>query len=103
MTLAEIERYIASRNRVRKIEAQEKASYDYLLAELIGRSIARLYSSSATYPTISEVYPTIFDAKEMEEKKKEKQMEASAIRFKQFAQSYNKRFKEVANDKWQKN
>lgn len=103
MTIAELERSIASKKRVRKLEAQEKASYDYLLAELIGRSIARIYSSSARFPAISEVYPTLFDNLEMEEKKKEKQMEASAIRFKQFAQSYNQRFKGVAKDKWQKN
>lgn len=98
MTLAEIDRYMASRYRVKKQEAQDKATYDYLLAELIGRSIARLYSSTARFPAIAEVYPTLFDSQEIEEKKREKQMEASAIRFKQFANFHNKRFKEVAND-----
>lgn len=93
MTLAEIERLIASKKRIKKIEAQEKASYDYIHANLVGKSIARIYSSSATYPDIREVYPTIFDSLEMVEKQQEKKIEASAIRFKLFAQSYNKRFK----------
>jgi hypothetical protein len=93
MTIAEIERFIESKQRVRKIEAQEKASYDYIQAELIGRSIARLYSSSATFPPIHEVYPTLFDGKEIEAQKEEKILEASVIRFKQFAQSYNSKFK----------
>ncbi len=99
MTVAEIERYVESRKRVRKIEAQERASYDYIHADLVGRSIARIYSSSATYPDIHDVYPTIFGSKESEEKRQEQRDNASAIRFKLFAQSYNKRFKEVANDK----
>ena len=98
MTLAELERAIASKKRMLKQQAQEKASYDYILAELIGRSVARIYSSSTTMPTIEEVYPNIFDAKEVEEKKRERQAEISAIRFKQFATSFNKKFKEEAKD-----
>lgn len=95
MTFAELERAIASKRRLYKLEAQEKASYDYKLADLIGRSVARIYSSANTLPDISEIYPTLFDSKEIEQKKQEKKAELSALRFKQFAQSYNKRFKEV--------
>lgn len=96
MTIAEINRYIQSRDRVRKLEEQEKASHNYILADLIGRSVARIYSSSNHMPEIYEVYPTLFEAKEIEEKKAEKQAELSAIRFKQFAASFNKKFKEEA-------
>lgn len=95
MTIAEIERVVESKQRLKKLEAQERASYDYILADLIGRSISRIYSSSAKYPAISEVYPTIFDSQEIQEKKREKQAEISAIRFKEFANSFNKRFEEV--------
>lgn len=95
MTFAELTRAIASKKRVMKIEAQEKASYDYLLADLIGRSVGRLYNSTNKMPEISEAYPTLFDANEINEKKKQKQAELSALRFKQFTQSYNKKFKEV--------
>ena len=93
MTLAELERAFASKRRVMKQQAQEKASYDYILADLIGRSIGRLYSSSTTIPDISAVYPTLFDSQEVEEKRAEKNAELSALRFRQFANSFNKRFK----------
>lgn len=92
MTFAEINRAVASYNRVKKAEAREKASYDYLLADLIGHSMSRIYSSSATYPEISEVYPSLFNSKEINQQKQEQKAELSALRFKQFAQSYNKRF-----------
>lgn len=93
MTLAEIERLIESKKRVIKEKAQERATYDYIQADLIGRSIARIYSSSNHLPEISEVYPTLFDTKEVEERKAAKKAELSALRFKQFANSYNNRLK----------
>lgn len=96
MTIAEINRHIKSRDRVRKLEEQEKASHNYILADLIGRSVARIYSSSNCMPEIYEAYPTLFDSKELEEKKAEMKAELSAIRFKQFAASFNKKFKEEA-------
>lgn len=96
MTLAELERAIESKRRIEKLRAQEKASFDYILADLIGRSVGRIYSSSTKIPEISEVYPSLFDAKVFEDKKQEKKAELSALRFKQFANSYNKKFKEVA-------
>lgn len=95
MTIAEIERAIASKIRVKKIEAQERASYDYMLADLMARSMARIYSSTAKYPAINEVYTTIFDSAEIIEKKRQQKVEVSTLRFKQFANSFNKRFKEV--------
>ena len=99
MTIAELTRAMQSKNRIRKQQAQEKASLDYILADLIGRSIGRIYSSSTTIPAISEVYPSLFDSKEIEEKKVAKQMELSALRFKQFAESHNKKFKGRENCK----
>lgn len=100
MTLAELERYIDSKKRMQKAQAQEKASFDYTLAELIGRSIARIYSSSNQMPDISEVYPQLFDSKEVEERKREQKAQLSALRFKQFAASFNERFEtqEVAKE-----
>ena len=98
MTLAELERAINSKRRVEKVRAQEKASFDYILAEVIGRSIARIQSSANRMPEIGEVYPSLFDTEEIQQKKQEKKAELSALRFKLFADSYNKKFrKEVAN------
>lgn len=97
MTLAEINRHIQSRNRVCRLEQQEIASHNYILADLIGRSIARVYSSSNHMPEIHEVFPTLFDSKEIEEKRAEQKAELSALRFKQFVASFNKKFKEEAS------
>lgn len=95
MTPGEFLRAVESKKRVLKIEAQEKATFDYVLADLIGKSIARVYHSSNKMPEISEVYPTLFDSQEVEQKKAEKKAELSALRFKQFAASHNQRFEEV--------
>lgn len=65
---------------------------DYLLADLFGKSMARLYNSSNKMPDIGEVYPTLFDSEQIKQKKQEKQAELSAIRFKLFAQSFNQKF-----------
>lgn len=99
MTIAELERAIESKKRVYLTQSKEKAVLDYTLAELIGRSVARVYSSSNTMPSIAEVYPALFDSAEIEEIKAERQAELSALRFKQFANSFNSKFnKEEAKD-----
>lgn len=98
MTLAELTRLIESKKRIQKLKNQEKASFDYILADLIGRSIARIQSSSVNLPHIAEVYPSLFDNKEIEEKRQSAKNELSALRFKQFANSFNKKFKEVAKE-----
>jgi hypothetical protein len=96
MTISELTRAFESAKR----REQERATYDYVLADLIGRSIGRLYSTSNTLPDISKVYPALFDSKEIEEQKQAQLDELSALRFKQFAQSFNSRFnREVANVK----
>lgn len=96
MTIAELNRFVESQKRTQKREAQEKATFDYILADLIGRSIARIHSSAATYPRLSDTYPSLFESEEVEEKLQEKKDELSALRFKQFANSFNKKFKEVS-------
>ena len=95
MTLGEVVRAIESKKRIHRLEAQERATFDYALADLIGRSISRIHSSSNSMPQISEVYPSLFDSAEIEQKKQEKKDELSVLRFKQFAQSFNSKFKEV--------
>lgn len=98
MSLAELNRAIASKKRIYKLQAQENATYDYILADLIGRSISRVYNSANKMPDIGAVYPSIFDSKEIKESKAQKKLELSALRFRQFAQSYNNKYKEVVKD-----
>lgn len=99
MTLAELERAIESKHRIEKQRLQEKASFDYILADLIGYSIARTQHSANKMPEIGAVYPSLFDTQEIEEKKALKKAELSAARFKQFANAHNEKFnKEAAKD-----
>lgn len=97
MTLAEVDRHITSYNRRQKAEMKERAALDWLLADLIGKSVARIQSSTVRYPSLTEAYPEIFkdDIEAIQEEKEKKQAELSALRFKQFAQSFNKRFEEA--------
>lgn len=97
MTFAELNRLLASKRRILKAQEQKQASFDYLLAELIGRSVARVYNSANKMPTLSEAYPSLFDEAEEKAKMQEKKDELSAIRFKQFTQTFNKKFAEVIN------
>lgn len=101
MTVGEVNRAVASRNRLSKIEAQEKATYDYILGTLIVKGVSITLGSKEHFPTIEQAYPGIFDdiKKEQEDKQQITKDELSALRFRQFAQSYNKKFetKEVPN------
>ena len=94
MTFAEIERKLDSYKRVKQQEEKDKATFDYLLADLIGRSVARVYHSSNTYPSIEQAYPMLFDSVEVQEQRQIKQDELSALRFKQFADSFNSKYKQ---------
>jgi hypothetical protein len=79
-----------------KRREQRKASFDYILADLIGRSVARVHNSSNKMPTLAEAYPTLFDKEAEEEEIQKKKDELSALRFRQFAQSYNKKLMGVS-------
>lgn len=101
MTIAEIDRATKSIARVRKIEAQEQASYYYILANLIAKGVAKVLGDKSDYPTIEEVFPSLFadTVAEREAAVEEHRMNLSALRFRQFAQTYNKKLKnkEVQN------
>ena len=79
---------------------KDKATFDYLLADLIGKSVSRIYNSSNKLPDISEQYPSLFDSIEIQEKKQERKDELSALRFKLFAESFNKKFDEKEEAKF---
>jgi hypothetical protein len=98
MTIAELIRLIDSKKRILKEQEKKQASFDYILADLIGRSVARIHSSSNNIPDIAEMYPDLFNSKELEEQRNIKKAQLSALRFKQFANAHNTRFKEAANN-----
>lgn len=90
-TISELGRLAASYHRSRKAELQEKSSLDYTLADMIGRSVSRIYDSSNTLPNIEEVYPSVFDKEAVEQKRKERQAEELAIKFNQFVNAFNQK------------
>ena len=95
MTPGEVIRSIESKIRIKQLETKEKATYDYILATLIVKGVSITLGDKSNFPTIQEVYPNVFDdiAKEQEDKLQQQRNELSTLRFKQFAQSYNDRFK----------
>ena len=100
MTFAELDRMVDSRKRMETYKARERATYDYILAVMIGRAFAASMDNKAKFPELYDVYPSLF-AEEKQIQKQELSNQLSALRFKQFANSYNKRLenKEVAIDK----
>lgn len=96
MTFAEIHRAVNSAIRVRKVRTQEKATYDYLLAQLIAKGVSKALGDKGDYPAIEDVYPGVFDdlVEEKKAKIEEQKIKLSALRFRQFTQSFNSKFKE---------
>ena len=93
MTMAEINRYIEGATWRMKTQAQ----FDYMLANLIGVSVARIVSKEAEFPSIEKVYPTLFE-KELIEQEKQQKAEDIAItnsknRFLEFALKHNAKLK----------
>lgn len=93
MSIAELTREIDSRKRQERDAARETAAHNYILADLIGRSVARLYSSTAKMPTLADAYPSLFNSEEIEEQQQRKKDELTIMRFKQFAASHNKKYR----------
>lgn len=91
MTVIEVQRAVTSKEKVRKLNNQEKAFFDYNLAMLIGKAVSKVLGDKNDLPTIEEAYQSLFveelaQKKAQEHKRKE---ELSIERFKQFAQSHN--------------
>lgn len=89
MTLAEVKRAVESKRRIE----QNRARFDYTHALLVGRSVARIFNSNNTIPTLAEAYPYLFNLKEEEQAIQAATDELSVIRFKQFAKYHNDNFK----------
>lgn len=103
MTLGEIKRATKSKARVIKREAQERAGYDYILASLIVKGFSKVMGGEGEYPSLQDTYPDLFkDSEAIAEKQRiaeENKVNLSVLRFKQFANFHNNKYKEVASDK----
>lgn len=90
-TLAQINRYVESYNKRQENQLQEKAYFDYQLANLIGLSVSRLLNKNAKYPEFRKAYPfiKIDTEKEVDE---EWEMEKQHIKLMEWAEQMNKKF-----------
>lgn len=99
MTIGELDRYVSSRQRQEKHKLKERATMDYTHALLIGRAV-KGSDEEHPFPDLYEVYPQLFfeEVKQKEERESELRAELSAIRFIQFAESFNSKFDKEANE-----
>lgn len=99
MTIGELDRFLSSQRRQEKHRLKERATMDYTHALLVGRAMQGS-SEEHPFPELYEVYPRLFaeELRKREEEKSELQAELSAIRFIQFAESFNSKFDEEANE-----
>jgi hypothetical protein len=99
MTIGELDRFIDSKQRQEKHKLKERATMDYTLALLIGRAMSGS-SEENPFPELYEVYPDLFfdELRKQEEAERELQDQLSAIRFIQFAESFNSKFDKEANE-----
>lgn len=99
MTIAELNRHFESYLRREKARMQEAATQNYILATLIRYAVGSCLSNEVEMPKIEEVYSSLFDdkAEETKQKKQELNTELSVLRFKEFANAHNKKFKGGGN------
>ena len=82
------------------MEAKEQASSNYIQALLIGRVLLAAFDNNVSVPKIHELYPSLFQENKVDEDTLAEQQDLlSALRFEQFAQSFNERYyKEESNE-----
>lgn len=92
MTINEIVNFLKAKRKEDEARLQERALMDYKLANLIMLA----FHDHKSFPEFREFYSFLNfedDAEEKERKEQERRDELTAIRFRQFADSFNARFK----------
>lgn len=93
MTIGEIIRKVDSYNRMRKVAAREKASYDYLQANTIANLIGHILGDKGEPPKIEDIYPTLFKKEEKDENEMVQETAKKDIaKVMAFAAAFNKKF-----------
>ena len=104
-TFKQVQRYAESYTSREKLKMQEQAFFDYTLANMIGTSVARLFSNDVQYPGIGEMYPGIFDDNISQETStnsnvgadgmtaEEREIERNRLKMMEWAEAMNKKRK----------
>lgn len=90
MTYSEVNATIDSFNRRKQEKEKERASFDYILANLIGISVARVYSEKQEFPTIGTIYPGLFE--DEERRAEEREAERIKAMLLKYAENHNRQF-----------
>lgn len=91
-TLSQVTRYVNAHNQQQENELQEKAYFDYQLANLIGMSVARLLSKDAKYPKFEKAYPFVNKETQSKEVDEEWEMEVHHHKLLEWAEQMNKKY-----------
>ena len=62
-TLKEVTQYVEAYKKQQQNKLEQQAYFDWMLANLIGNSVARLMSKDAKFPKLEEAYPFVKDSK----------------------------------------
>ena len=93
MSLSDIKRYFEKVAEKQLNEQRTAAILQYIQADIIGASVARLMSKSAKFPPLEKVYPNLFEPvlDEMEIAKQNRRNELSIERMKIYAAAHNRK------------
>lgn len=87
-TLAQVTRYVNAYNKQQENQLQEKAYFDYQLANLIGLSVSRLLNKNAKYPEFRKAYPFINKEDQSKEVDEEWEMEVQHNKLREWAEQF---------------
>lgn len=96
MTIAEIDRAAESYKRRYENEAKQRATFDYVLAQMISIGMNKaINGGDAEFPAIEEIYPTLFVERAVAKKESKNELKnmAFAIQLKQFSKQHNDKLK----------
>ena len=95
-SIAQIGSYFKKYVEHEKQKITREATFNYILADLIGSSVGRLISKKSKFPEIHKVYPSLFEEEivkdAVEEAKQRAKTEASIARMYKFAHAHNRKW-----------
>ena len=95
MTKAEVERFMKGAAWRYKTQAQ----FDYVLADIIGISVARILNKDVRLPSVEQVYPSLFEEeiKKQEQVSEDNKLINSQNNFLAFARAHNAKMRKEGN------
>lgn len=86
-TYGELISIIKAMNEKEMLRMKQEAMNTYILADLIGASVARLMDKNNKYPAIHEVYPSLFE----KPKPQQQDWQLTKARLLEYANAHNKK------------